>query len=879
MKKLYSILLLLGVFFAQAQYCAYTTSPVDPVTYINVKNQSQSETLLDNQSSANSTESQEFFLDQVLHVYSGERYWVRLAAGNRTTYYTIFVDWNQNGILNDEGEVYQIGVTWAPNQQALGELDVPEGLLPGETRMRVLGNADNFSSNPCNGTNAGQAEDYTISIDSVGETDDYCVYSADNILPITSVDFAGIDNQTANTSVYAQEYFLDEQAELVRGESENITVKGNTGGNNTDYYTLFIDWNKNGELDDEGEIYELGTITNSTGNDGAELTYSFAVAEDLPLGPTRMRIIKNRGAYAADPCGDFPYGQAEDYTLTVRNPTPGEDDYCGPLKYNYGTEPITYVNFAGIDNRSSASTSAPEHEYFLELEGTVDKNQEYEIILEGNTNGNWTSSFAVFIDWNQNNSFDDLGERYEIGTITHSNGEDGQQATATILVPPYAVSGTTRMRVMKMYSSNSYPEDSCSTDNWGGNNASGQGEDYTIIINSNCEEPSLTIDATSVNACEGTTAILEAETNGGQVFWFTSENGETPIGSGLTFETPELTETTAFWAEASSGEYFAGGRTEPESFDAAQVNQTTNPWGLVFNTNEIITLNSVDVFIADENTAEITIQLVNENWEQINSATIQLPAGNPNNPVKFEVPLGFIVPQGNNFRLLIDSSPLLVRELASQHTGFPYQLGDSGEITAGTINNGATNGNYYFFYNWKFNTGDSECKSERIEVTVTVDPAPDAPTGEETQYFIQGETLADLEVTGENLTWYADENGETELPESTELIDGTTYYVSQNNGTCESQLLAVTVYLQLGVSDSEISGIKIYPNPVKDILNISTKKSIENISIYNLAGQKVLNNAKVSNGQIDVSSLTSGTYVFKVSLEGGQIETFKIIKK
>ena len=70
-----------------------------------------------------------------------------------------------------------------------------------------------------------------------------------------------------------------------------------------------------------------------------------------------------------------------------------------------------------------------------------------------------------------------------------------------------------------------------------------------------------------------------------------------------------------------------------------------------------------------------------------------------------------------------------------------------------------------------------------------------------------------------------------------------------------------------------------HPNPVKDILNISSKKSVENVSVFNLAGQKVLNNAKVSNNQVDVSALAPGTYVFKVTLEGGQIETFKIIKK
>src|SRR5690606_27358251 len=266
--------------------------------------------------------------------------------------------------------------------------------------------------------------------------------------------------QTSATSNSEQEYFLEYQAQYVKGQSYDLTLEGNTGGNFTDYYTLFIDWNKNEVLDDESEVYELGTISNSDGTDGTQLVYSFDITDALPLGPTRIRIIKNRGAYATDPCGDYEFGQAEDYSITVRNPAPENDNYCGPINYSYGTEPITYVNFAGIVNRSSASTSSPDHEYFLELEATVDKNQEYEVVLEGNTNGNWTSSFSVFIDWNHNNSFEDLGERYERGTVTHSTGEDGQQATASISVPMSAQSGTTRMRVMKMYSGNSYPQES-----------------------------------------------------------------------------------------------------------------------------------------------------------------------------------------------------------------------------------------------------------------------------------------------------------------------------------------------------------------------------------------------------------------------------------
>lgn len=83
----------------------------------------------------------------------------------------------------------------------------------------------------------------------------------------------------------------------------------------------------------------------------------------------------------------------------------------------------------------------------------------------------------------------------------------------------------------------------------------------------------------------------------------------------------------------------------------------------------------------------------------------------------------------------------------------------------------------------------------------------------------------------------------------------------------------------MGISETASQNIAIHPNPVKNVLNISSKKSIDSVSAYNVAGQKVISNAKVSNGQINVSALISGTYIFKVTLEGGQIETFKIFKK
>src|SRR5690606_28073622 len=114
----------------------------------------------------------------------------------------------------------------------------------------------------------------------------------------------------------------------------------------------------------------------------------------------------------------------------------------------------------------------------------------------------------------------------------------------------------------------------------------------------------------------------------------------------------------------------------------------------------------------------------------------------------------------------------MVREFSSEHPGFPYPIGDVGSVTGGTIDNGdANNTVYYFFYNWTVATGEvSTCESDLVEVTVTVNPAPEAPIAIDGVEFENGETLADLEdsldFTGD-LTWYADADLTTVLPNTT----------------------------------------------------------------------------------------------------------------
>lgn len=77
----------------------------------------------------------------------------------------------------------------------------------------------------------------------------------------------------------------------------------------------------------------------------------------------------------------------------------------------------------------------------------------------------------------------------------------------------------------------------------------------------------------------------------------------------------------------------------------------------------------------------------------------------------------------------------------------------------------------------------------------------------------------------------------------------------------------------------DLPGLKIYPNPVKDILTISLDAEITNVTLYNLLGQEVLAKAINANqGNIDVSNLHIGTYFVTIQANN-TIKTFKIIKE
>src|SRR5690606_18807130 len=91
-----------------------------------------------------------------------------------------------------------------------------------------------------------------------------------------------------------------------------------------------------------------------------------------------------------------------------------------------------------------------------------------------------------------------------------------------------------------------------------------------------------------------------------------------------------------------------------------------------------------------------------------------------------------------------------------------------------------------------------DCTSDALTIIVTViDPCADvlAPIGVATQEVALNTSLADLDVTGTDLTWYSDATLTTEVVETLvfDQVGEFTYYVTQTVGDCTSDALTITV--------------------------------------------------------------------------------------
>ncbi|MCR5860863.1 T9SS type A sorting domain-containing protein [Flavobacterium sp. J372] len=202
-------------------------------------------------------------------------------------------------------------------------------------------------------------------------------------------------------------------------------------------------------------------------------------------------------------------------------------------------------------------------------------------------------------------------------------------------------------------------------------------------------------------------------------------------------------------------------------------------------------------------------------------------------------------------------------------------------------------------------TGDFELLGSLYKnniAAVNVSPNPVPPSGASIQYANPGETLADLDVSGQNILWYmqpptcentynalytARSSDETDnvapLSPTTPLVNGNTYYCTQTVNTLES-LFALPVKVifgtPAGTEDYETAPkVTLYPNPTDGVLKIDSATAFSHIYIYNTVGQLVLSKRNnIANAEIDMSHLNSGMYIIKLESVDA-VSTHSVIRK
>ncbi|MEO7079936.1 MAG: GEVED domain-containing protein, partial [Flavobacteriales bacterium] len=373
----------------------------------------------------------------------------------------IWVDWDQNGIF-EAGEVAFNTSSYSSNHT--GTITVPITATPGVTRMRVgISSTPNTGpANPCSTSNNGEYEDYSFEV-------------------IAPTSCAGTPvSSTAAASV----------SEVCAEIPFNLTGTGvNESG-------ITYQWQRSAA--------GAGSWSNITGATSASYTVSAGINAS-----TDYRLVVT--------CTNSSLSSNSNVVNVALKAI--VDCFCTPT-ITSTVEPICNVTFAGINNSSPSATGGPGYQDFTGsvAAGAVDAGSSYVISATGNTNGNFTTYFTAFFDWDQNGTFETA---VPMGSTT--NNVCVTAVTTTVNVPQNAVGGTTRMRVIKNF--NTSPANAC------GSYSYGQAEDYLLNV--------------TAFVCGEVVVNITTDNNPEQLSWEITDENNTVIASGAPVGANQLVSVTA----------------------------------------------------------------------------------------------------------------------------------------------------------------------------------------------------------------------------------------------------------------------------------------------------------------------------------------------
>lgn len=399
-----------------------------------------------------------------------------------TAYINAWIDFNGDGDWADYGEQvyhnYQVYYNASTNTYVLPDFLVPGNAAAGNTyaRFRVTANTiETYIGSELPGYLGtaldGEVEDYQYTI--IATPEDYgdapgtyptlpsnsgarhqvvagfhlgAVVTFDNGLTSASL------NSTATSDVGDDGVTIN--GLLIPGRTGNITV---TGVDLADpaaahrYVTMWIDYNKDGDWKDSGELVYTLDITSSDVN---QITGAFTKSFDITvpssalMGATFARFRYSHSlalvqtSFGPAAGTDAPDGEVEDYQITI-SPIPedwgdapdgisGLPSYATLSAHNGAHHQILDSNFrlgatvtAELDGQPNATATGDSSDDGVVFNTAIQPGAVVSMTVTANTSGGYLSAW---IDWNRDGDWTDANEQ-----LTLSNATNGKSGTSVLL--------------------------------------------------------------------------------------------------------------------------------------------------------------------------------------------------------------------------------------------------------------------------------------------------------------------------------------------------------------------------------------------------------------------------------------------------------------
>ncbi|MBK9195377.1 MAG: T9SS type A sorting domain-containing protein [Flavobacteriales bacterium] len=363
-------------------------------------------------------------------------------------------------------------VSWGNGFELIGSLPVGTGFAQvtfditpdlyyvGYARMRVAHTDANVGV--CDPSDFGNAVDFALSVERSGWP----------CLPLQGygTQFGdGFTDMTIEGDAYAAQtefpYYIAWSAMPYHYDAGgSITISFTAGSYAPETYRLSMDMNDDGDFFDTNEEPLIYTSTVA----GEPITMVYPLPPNCIPGQhfVRLRANDDAGSPLVDPCDDQPYGQILDWVVVVEDP----NGPCIPFMNQWTTDGdfIDGVQLGTIQNTGTGSVYGVAYQDYTAQSTTLIVGQPATLTITGGEYAGDT--YSAWIDYNNDNDFDDAGESLGWALIADPFGTNDVAFT----VPPGTTLGSKRMRVRCATSPMS---NACLDASYG------ETEDYTVSIN------------------------------------------------------------------------------------------------------------------------------------------------------------------------------------------------------------------------------------------------------------------------------------------------------------------------------------------------------------------------------------------------------------